>query len=138
MRLVTHYVSPVQVGLLRVALSVLPIIAYGAITHSFKKIAFKILVSLFDNVFAGRSCLLLLLCNGVTSPIFWCCRSNERFDPCVFFCTRNVFLNEEKLTFRKVVGLILGLFGIVLLAKPFNADFTPTTWEGTACMVVGS
>jgi drug/metabolite transporter (DMT)-like permease len=48
------------------------------------------------------------------------------------------FLNEEKLNFRKILGLILGLLGILLLAKPFNAGITPTTWQGIIYMIVGS
>ncbi len=138
MRLVSHYIASMQVVFLRVALSVLPIIAYGIFTHSFKKEHLKywyhfLVMSLLAAV-VYYYCFVMgshLLYSGIAGAM-------SGSTPLFSFVLGMLFLNEEKLTFRKVLGLLLGLLGIILLAKPFNADFTPTTWEGIAYMVVGS
>ncbi|OPC21617.1 hypothetical protein BAX95_17955 [Elizabethkingia meningoseptica] len=138
MRLVSHYIASMQVVFLRVALSVLPIIAYGIFTRSFKKEHLKywyhfLVMSLLAAVIYYY-CFVMgshLLYSGIAGAM-------SGSTPLFSFVLGMLFLNEEKLTFRKVLGLLLGLLGIVLLAKPFNADFTPTTWEGIGYMVVGS
>lgn len=138
MKLAAQYISPLQIVFLRVVLAVFPVLAYGFISHSLKKEHLKywyhfVVMSLLAAVIYYY-CFVMgshLLYSGVAGAM-------SGSAPLFTFILGIVFLNEEKVTFQKIAGLLLGLLGIIILAKPFNGEFTSTTSEGIMYMVVGS
>jgi len=138
MKLAVQHISPIQVVFLRVALSIIPIVVYGVATNSFDRKHIKswyhFLVMAVMATVVYYYCFVKgahLLYSGIAGAI-------SGSTPIFTFVLSILFLNEEKITFNKVLGLIIGLLGIMLLAKPFDAGFTPTTWEGIMYMAVGS
>lgn len=138
MKLAVQYISPIQVVFLRVALSILPIVIYGTVTKAFDRKHLKnwyhfLVMSVMATV-VYYYCFVQgshLLYSGIAGAI-------SGSTPIFTFVLSMLFLNEEKISFNKVLGLVLGLLGILLLAKPFDAGFTPTTWEGIIYMAIGS
>lgn len=138
MKLATQYISPIQVVFLRVAITTLPIIAFGFVKGSFRKEHFKywyhfLIMSLLAAV-VYYYCFVVgshLLYSGIAGAL-------SGSSPLFSFVLAAIFLNEEKISFTKIFGLILGFFGVVILAKPFDAGITDTTWKGIVYMAIGS
>ncbi len=49
-----------------------------------------------------------------------------------------IFLADEKLTIARISGLLVGLFGVLLIAKPFAGDVGDNFVPGVLWMVLGS
>ncbi|STD58888.1 DMT family transporter [Empedobacter falsenii] len=138
MRLAAHYISPIQVVFLRVVLATIPIVAFGFARKAFKKWHFKywyhfLVMSLLAAVIYYY-CFVIgshLLYSGIAGSI-------SGSTPLFSFILGLIFLKEEKSSALKILGLIIGMLGIILLAKPFNAAITATTWEGVLYMIIGS
>lgn len=138
MKLATQYINPIQVVFLRVVLAVFPIILFGFLKGSFKKEHLKywyhfLIMSLLAAV-VYYYCFVIgshLLYSGIAGAL-------SGSSPLFSFVLAAIFLNEEKISLRKIIGLILGFLGVLILAKPFNASITDTTWQGILYMVIGS
>lgn len=138
MKLATQYISPIQVVFLRVALAVFPIILFGLVKRAFKKEHLKywyhfLIMSLLAAV-VYYYCFVVgshLLYSGIAGAL-------SGSSPLFSFVLAAIFLNEEKISFKKVVGLVLGFLGVIILAKPFDASITANTWQGILYMVIGS
>ncbi|MBA5791690.1 DMT family transporter [Flavobacterium sp. xlx-214] len=138
MKLATQYISPIQVVFLRVALAAFPIILFGLVKRVFKKEHLKywyhfLIMSLLAAV-VYYYCFVVgshLLYSGIAGAL-------SGSSPLFSFVLAAIFLNEEKISFRKVVGLVLGFLGVIILAKPFNTGITANTWQGILYMVIGS
>lgn len=138
MKYATEYISSTQVVLLRVVLSVIPIAVYAFFTRSIKKEHIRyvhhfLVMSLLATVIyyfcfvKGAS----LLYSGIAGAL-------SGSAPLFTFILGMIFLKDEKSSVAKIAGIILGAVGIILLAKPFNAEITPTTWLGIGYMIAGS
>lgn len=138
MKQVVQYITPMQVVFLRVVLSVLPIVLFAIFSKSFHKNQLKywyhfVVMSLLATViyyfcFVKGS---LLLYSGIAGAL-------SGSAPIFSFILGAIFLAEEKITFTKVMGLLLGLLGIIILSKPFSAVITANTWQGIMFMILGS
>lgn len=138
MKYAAKYISATQIVFLRVVLALIPILIYAWSTKSIKKAHLRythhfLVMSLLATVIyyfcfvKGAS----LLYSGVAGAL-------SGSAPLFTFILGLIFLKEEKCTLNKVFGLILGALGIILLAKPFDAAVTTTTWLGIAYMLAGS
>jgi len=138
MKYAAKYISATQIVFLRVVLALIPILIYAWSTKSIKKAHLRythhfLVMSLLATVIyyfcfvKGTS----LLYSGVAGAL-------SGSAPLFTFILGLIFLKEEKCTLNKVFGLILGALGIILLAKPFDAPVTTTTWLGIAYMLAGS
>ena len=138
MKLAVQYITPMQVVLFRVLLSVLPVVLYATFTHAFKKEHLKhwhhfFIMSLLATVvyyylYVKGSHLLH---SGIAGAI-------SGSTPVFSFILGLLLLNEEKMTYQKISGCLLGVIGILILAKLFDTAFAPATWEGIAYMIIGS
>lgn len=138
MKLAVQYITPLQVVFLRVILSVVPILLYALFTRALKRDHLKywyhfLLMSILATV-VYYYCFVQgshLLYSGIAGAI-------SGSTPVFSFILGLIFLNEEKVNIYKVLGLLLGLLGIVMLANPFNTAITVIPWRGIAYMVLGS
>jgi drug/metabolite transporter (DMT)-like permease len=142
MKLAVQFISPMQVVFLRVVLSVLPIVIYAGATHAFSRWHLKywyhfLVMSVLATV-VYYFCFVQgshLLYSGIAGAI-------SGSTPLFTFVLGILFLNEEKITLQKVIGLLLGLLGILLLAKPFGATSevgaSAPMWQGILYMGIGS
>lgn len=58
--------------------------------------------------------------------------------PLFTFILSVIFIPEEKLKFKKVIGVIFGLIGILMIARPFENQYAENTTEGVVYLILGS
>lgn len=138
MKYASVLINPTQIVFLRVAFAVVPVALYAIITKAIKREHLKhfhhfLVMSLLATVVyyfcfvKGVSMLYSGIAGGLSGAT-----------PLFSFILGVSFLNEEKISLRKVLGLLVGLAGIILIAKPFQAEITDTTWKGVLYMIAGS
>lgn len=138
MKLATQYITPMQVVFWRVLISVLVVgsvaLARRAIKPKHLRYWYHFLVMSILATVVYYYCFVVgshLLYSGIAGAV-------SGSAPIFTFILGILFLGEEKISVQKIVGLILGMTGIILLAKPFEGTFSPTTWQGIGYMVAGS
>lgn len=138
MKYAAALINPVQIVWLRIVFGVIPVAIYAIATGALKKSHLKythhfLIMSLLATVIyyfcfvKGVSFLYSGIAGGLSGAT-----------PFFSFILGVIFLNEEKLSIRKVAGLLAGMAGIILIAKPFQATLTDTTWKGVLYMIAGA
>jgi len=137
MKWAAQLISPAQIVLLRCVFGFLPVLLYALSQRAlswghFRYIHHFIVMSLLATAiyyfaFAKGTALLPSSIAGLLSgaiPLF------------TFVCTW-LFLREERVTVIKAAGIVLGFFGVLLIARPWSGsgviDIT-----GVVCMIAGS
>lgn len=49
-----------------------------------------------------------------------------------------IFLKEEKINLTKILGILIGLLGVVITAKPFDVGLFEANLEGIVSIILGS
>ncbi|MGY2286506.1 DMT family transporter [Pseudomonas gingeri] len=132
-----HWISPLQITLLRVVFGFLPVLFFALakdvlrwshMRHARHFVVMSLLATaLYYYAFAKGAALLPSSVAGVLSgaiPLF------------TFICTA-LFLNGERINRTRITGVILGFIGVLLIARPWSAtgDISLT---GVAYMIGGS
>ncbi len=134
----TDAVTPMQVVLVRVVAGFLTVAAYALITgqlklshieHSLHFIVMACLAAaLYFYGFAEGTALLQSGLAGAVSASI----------PLFSLLAAVLFLPEEKLTTNRVLGLLVGLIGVTLIAKPLSGGLGDSYLLGVLWMVLGS
>lgn len=134
----TDAVTPMQVVLVRVVAGFLTVAAYALITrkirlshlrHSLHFIVMACLAAaLYFYGFAEGTALLQSGLAGAASASI----------PLFSLLAAVLFLPEEKLTTNRVLGLLVGLIGVTLIAKPLSGGLGDSYLLGVLWMVLGS
>ena len=138
MKLASQHISPLQIVLLRVLFGFIPVCIYslkiGALNWNDLKHAKHFIVmallatAIYYYGFAkGTSLLLSGIAGAVSGAI-----------PLFSFILAVIFLPEEKLTKTKLLGVLIGCTGVILIGLPSNTDIASTNLEGVLYMVLGS
>lgn len=138
MRLATQYISPLQIVFLRVIISVLPLLVLGIVTRAFKKWHLKHWHHfLFMSVLAT---VIYYFCFVKGAQILYSgiAGAMSGATPIFSFILGTIFIKEEKLTASKVLGLIIGTIGIILLANPAGLSSSEDFFKGFLYMIIGS
>lgn len=134
----TEAVTPMQVALVRVIAGFVTVAAYSIFTGQLKfshlkhSIHFIIMACLaaalyFYGFAEGTALLESGLAGAVSASI-----------PLFSLFAAVVFLPDEKLTANRVIGLLVGLVGVTLIAKPFSSALGDNYLLGVLWMVIGS
>ncbi len=134
----TEAVSPMQVALVRVIAGFLTVAAYALITRQLKLshlrhgVHFVVMACLaavlyFYGFAEGTAHLDSGLAGAVSASI-----------PLFSLLAAVLFLPEEKLTTNRVLGLLVGLLGVTLIAKPFSGGLGDSYVLGVLWMILGS
>ncbi|WP_218585581.1 DMT family transporter [Pseudomonas sp. Marseille-P9899] len=131
------HVTPLQITLLRVAFGFLPVLVYAAakgvlrrehLRHAPHFIVMSLLATaLYYYAFAKGTALLPSSVAGVLSgaiPLF------------TFLCAA-LFLRGERINVTRIIGVILGFVGVVLIARPWSVHGT-ISLAGAGYMLAGS
>jgi drug/metabolite transporter (DMT)-like permease len=137
MKWAAQLISPAQIVLLRTIFGFLPVLLYALsqrelrwqhIRYLHHFIVMSLLATaIYYFAFAKGTALLPSSIAGMLSgaiPLF------------TFVCTW-LFLREERLTVAKTAGVILGFFGVLLIARPWSAS-GEVDMTGVAYMIAGS
>lgn len=137
MKLASELISPLQVVFLRVLFGFIPVFLYALMLKKIKlshlKYSFHFFImsllgtSLYYYFFVKSTSLLPSAITGAISgsiPIFT-------------FLFSLIFLKDEKTTKIKLLGILLGFFGVILISKPYQSSFDVNLW-GIYYVLVGS
>lgn len=137
MKLASELISPLQVVFLRVLFGFVPVYLYALMLKKIKlshlKYSFHFFImsllgtSLYYYFFVKSTSLLPSAITGAISgsiPIFT-------------FLFSLIFLKDEKTTKTKLLGILLGFFGVILISKPYQSSFDVNLW-GIYYVLVGS
>lgn len=138
MKWAAELISPIQIVFLRVFFGFFPVFIYALHKRAFKLAHFKhvghfFVMSLIATVIyyygfvKGSSLLPSGIAGALSASI-----------PIFSLILALLFLAEEKATLNRVVGVSIGFLGVVLIARPFGAEFNITNIEGVLYMVMGS
>lgn len=134
----TEIVFPSQVAFVRVLVGFLTVGLYAAITKqlnfSHLKYSFHFFVmsclaaALYFYGFAEGTALLQSGLAGAVSAAI----------PLFSLIAAVIFLPSEKMTMRRIGGLLSGLIGVLMIAKPFAGDIGDNLLQGVLWMTLGS
>ena len=138
MKMATEYLSPMQVVFLRVAFGFLPVCLYAyfigvlKLSH-IKHVRHFIVMSLLATsvYYFGFAKGASLLPSGIAGAL-------SGTIPLFALLFSVLFLAEEKASLKRMLGLVSGLVGVMLIAKPFAGDLAATNVEGVFYMTLGS
>jgi drug/metabolite transporter (DMT)-like permease len=138
MKWAVQLITPAQIVLLRVLFGFIPILIFAMARKSLRwshlKHAHHFLVMallatvIYYYAFALGTSLLLSSVAGMLSGAI----------PLFSFVCALLFLRDEPLNGRSVVGMILGFAGVLLIARPWNSDVSHIDMHGVLYMAVGS
>ena len=138
MKLAAGFISPLQIVLLRVLFGLLPVALYahhkGALKWAhLRHIGHFLVMAAIGTIayyygFAKGSSLLL---SGVAGAL-------SGLTPILSFLLALMFLQEEKASLYKALGIAIGFLGVLAIARPFGGDIAATNIEGVLYNLVGS
>lgn len=138
MKWASGYISTAQIVLLRVGFGLAPVLVYSLLRKELRRAHLKyaahfLVMALIATViyYYGFARGAALLYSGVAGAL-------SGAIPIFAFILAMLFLPQEKSTPRRLLGILLGFFGIVLIANPFAGDLAATNINGVLYMVVGS
>ncbi len=137
MKWATETISPAQVTLLRVAFGLLPVLAYGAArqvfrrshlrhTHHFLVMAVLATTLYYYAYAAGTERLPSGIAGALSGSI-----------PLFSFVSAAAFLRSEAITRLRLLGILVGFAGVLLVARPWEAGGTVDP-VGVGLMLLGS
>lgn len=131
-------ISPIQIVLLRVLFGFLPILllaisrralSWSDLRQSHHFIVMALLATaLYYLAFAKGTALLPSGIAGMLSGAI----------PLFTFLTAFLFLRQEPITRMTITGLVIGFFGVMLIARPWNASADGISLSGVLFMIGGS
>ncbi|WP_031480575.1 DMT family transporter [Maridesulfovibrio frigidus] len=138
MKLASELISPAQIVFFRVLFGFLPILAYALfkkslriahLKHSVHFIVMALLATtLYYYSFAkGASLLLSGLAGALSGSI-----------PLFAFILAIIFIPEEKPSLMKILGIVIGFIGVVIIARPSGDSLLSSNFEGVLYMIAGS
>ena len=138
MKLASDYLSVMQITLIRVLFGFLPVLLYAYklkvlkiehLKYSFHFFMMSLLgTTVYYYFFIKASSLLL---SGVTGAL-------SGSIPLFTYILAIIFLKEEKVNLVRVLGIFIGLLGVVIIAKPFDAGLFEANLEGIIAIILGS
>lgn len=137
MKWAAELITPQQITLLRVVFGLLPVLAYGAFRHVYRRAHLRyaphflvmsvLATSLYYFAFAAGTARLPSGIAGALSGAI----------PLFSFVAAALFLRSERVTVLRLLGVLVGFSGVLLIARPWEAvDAVDPT--GVAFMLLGS
>ena len=138
MKWTTALISPGQVVLVRVVIGFIPVLCYAVITkqlqlkHSryflhFFAMSCMAAVVYYYGFAKGTSLLPSGIAGAVSGAI-----------PLFSMIAALLFLSDETISKNRLIGIIVGFIGVLIIARPFQGNLSDSFVEGVIYMVVGS
>jgi drug/metabolite transporter (DMT)-like permease len=134
----TALIDPAQVVFLRVLFGFLPILAFALYRRALRTsdlrhwphfVVMAILATVISYyTYAKGAAVLPSSVAGMLSGAI----------PLFTFVLAALFLKQEPVTFRKIVGVGLGFLGVLLVAHPWTTGADQLDLRGVSCMILGS
>jgi len=138
MKWASEYIGDIQIVLIRVLFGFIPVLIYAMylkvlklehLKYSFHFFVMSLLATTVYYYFFVKASSLLL--SGVVGAL-------SGTIPLFTFILAVIFIKDEKITPLRIVGISIGLLGVVLIAKPYDANLLETNIEGVIFAITGS
>ncbi len=138
MKWASEYLSDIQIVLIRVLFGFIPVLIYAMylkvlklehLKYSFHFFIMALLATTVYYYFFVKASSLLL--SGVVGAL-------SGTIPLFTFILAVIFIKDEKITPLRILGIAIGLLGVVLIAKPYDANLLETNIEGVIFAITGS
>ncbi len=138
MKWASEYLSDIQIVLIRVLFGFIPVLIYAMylkvlklehLKYSFHFFIMSLLATTVYYYFFVKASSLLL--SGVVGAL-------SGTIPLFTFILAVIFIKDEKITPLRILGIAIGLLGVVLIAKPYDANLLETNIEGVIFAITGS
>ena len=138
MKWASEYLSDIQIVLIRVLFGFIPVLIYAMylkvlklehLKHSFHFFVMSLLATTVYYYFFVKASSLLL--SGVVGAL-------SGTIPLFTFILAVIFIKDEKITPLRILRISIGLLGVVLIAKPYDANLLETNIEGVIFAITGS
>ncbi|PHR73919.1 MAG: EamA family transporter [Arcobacter sp.] len=138
MKWASEYLSDIQIVLIRVLFGFIPVLIYAMylkvlklehLKYSFHFFVMSLLATTVYYYFFVKASSLLL--SGVVGAL-------SGTIPLFTFILAVIFIKDEKITPLRILGIAIGLLGVVLIAKPYDANLLETNIEGVIFAITGS
>lgn len=138
MKLASTLISSTQIVFFRVLFGFVPVLIYAIFTQSlalrhlqhsghFIMMALLATAIYYYGYAKGTSLLLSGVAGALSGSI-----------PLFSFVLAIMFIREERLTLTKVLGVLIGFIGVIIIGRPSGEDLLSTNLEGALYMVAGS
>lgn len=138
MKWASEFITPLQIVFLRVLLGFIPVFIYAVklkviklehIKYSMHFFAMSLLGTTIYYYFFVKATSLLL--SGVAGAL-------SGSIPLFSFLLALFFIKEEKLNKNRIVGILIGFLGVIIIANPFGGNLENTNIEGVVYIILGS
>jgi drug/metabolite transporter (DMT)-like permease len=138
MKMASGLITPVQIAFFRVLFGFIPVVIFSSIKgvlrwkHFLHMGHFFVMALLASAIYyygfaKGTSLLLSGVAGAVSGAI-----------PLFSFLLAVIFISEEKISKFKIVGILIGFIGVVIIGRPSGEELMTTNLEGVFYMVLGS
>ena len=138
MKLASELITPTQIVFFRVLFGFVPVFVYagtiGVLSWNHLKHVghFVVMALLATTIYyygfvKGTSLLLSGVAGAVSGAI-----------PLFSFPLAVIFISEEKASILKILGVLIGFIGVIIMGRPSGQDIITTNLEGVLYMVAGS
>ena len=138
MKMASELISAFQIVFLRVLFGFVPVVVYACYKKEFRVehirhtghflvMAVIATIAYYYGFVKGSSLLL----SGVAGAL-------SGLTPILSFILAVIFLKEETVSKLKLLGILTGFLGVLLIANPFSSDIAATNLEGVLYNILGS
>ncbi|WP_108880605.1 EamA family transporter [Anderseniella sp. Alg231-50] len=138
MKMASQLVSPMQIVLLRVVFGLVPIALYAQYKGAFKRAHVKHAGHLAVMAVVGTIAYYYGFAKGSSLLLSGVAGALSGLTPILSFLLALMFLGGEKASAFRVLGIVIGFLGVLLIAQPSGTDIAATNIEGVLYNVVGS
>ncbi len=136
MKMASTLITPDQIAFFRVLFGFSPVLLYAIFTRAFRRAHarhighFAVMAFLTATYYYSFAKGTSMLYSGVAGIV-------SGGSPIISFLLTMAFLKEEKLSFKKAVGIMLGFVGLALVARPSAEQLLSSNMQAVLYMLAG-
>lgn len=132
------HITAFQIVFFRLLLGFIPVLIYSIATQQLKKAHIKHVFHFLVMANLAAAVYYYLFVKGTGLLPSGIAGAVSGAIPLFAFVLSVIFIVEEKLTLQKGLGVLLGIIGVLMVARPFESQLSPETTEGVVYLVLGS
>jgi len=138
MKMASEYISSMQIVFYRVLFGFIPVLLYALISKSIKIGHFKHSIHFFVMSLLATSVYYYGFVKGSTLLLSGVAGALSGSIPLFAFLLAITFLKDERATPHKILGVVIGFAGVLVIARVFEQGVGGSNFEGVAYMVAGA
>lgn len=138
MKLASNLLSTTQIVFFRVLFGFLPVLIYSWLSGALAWSQLKYIGHFFVMALIATTSYYYFFVKGTSLLLSGVAGAISGSIPLFTFILAVIFLKEEKVSAQRVIGVLVGLFGVFLIARPSGQELLSTNLEGLFYIVAGS